>query len=409
MPQIEVSLDCTSSPAQVKLTQKRFLPLGAESKEDRVWKVPVCVKYPGGRECSLLQSKESTIALKHTKACPAWILANPGMGGYYHVRYDGKLLEQLIAKQFDSLDLPERVAVLGDTSALTISGAVKPSEALALVARVKDAPEHELVDTAIGIVGSIERMVTPALRPNYRRLVLKTFGERARGLGWLNRDGEAQEAKLLRNAIVPFVAETGEDPELIAQAQQLAPKWLADHNLVPRDLAWPVLSVAARNGDRAFFDRLVAAAKVEKEQIPREQILNAIGHFRNPELVRAAQDLYLTGPFDSRETWSLLSAGGSNPATRRAPFDFVKANIDVIEKKVASGITGGEGNSALINTANAFCDEAGLAEAEAFFKTRAAKYTGGPRVLAQTLERIHQCGVRVKANSGDVAEYLSKN
>ena len=408
VPQIDVSLDCTSSPAKVKFTQTRFLPLGTESKEDRTWKVPVCVKYPGGRECELLESKESTMTLKHAKACPAWILANPGMGGYYHVRYSGTLLDQLIDKEFDSLDLPERVAVLGDTSALTISGAVKPSQALTLAVRVANAPEHEVVDTSIGIIGSIDRMVTPELRPNYRRLVVKTFGERARALGWLHHEGEPEEAKLLRNSIVPFVAETGRDPELIAQAKVLAAKWLTDHDAVPRDMSGSVLAVAARDGDRAFFDQLVAAAKSEKDQPARERILNALGQFRNPELIKAAQDLYLTGPFDSRETWSLLFTGGGEPETRRVPFDFVKANIDVIEKKVASGITGGEGNSILIQSASSFCDEAGRTEAEAFFGTRAAKYTGGPRTLAQTLEHIHQCAVRVQANSADVKTYLEK-
>ena len=408
VPQVEVALDCTGPRPQVKLSQKRFLPLGTEAPQDRIWKVPVCVKYPEGRDCTLLDSKEMTVPLKHTKACPAWLLANPELGAYYHVRYNGDLLERLIDKGFDGLNLAERVAVVGDTSALTVSGAVKPSQSLALAARVKDAPEHELVDTAIGIVGSIDRMVTPEMRPNYARFVQKTFGARARSLGWLHRDGEAEEAKLLRNALVPFVAGTGEDAELTAQARVLTMKWFDDHNAIPRDMTWSVLSMAARKGDRELFDRFLAAAKIEKEQTSREQMLNALGSFRDPVLIRAAEDLYLTGPFDSRETWSLLFAGAGQPETRRFPFDFVAKNIDTIEKKVSTGITGGEGNSVLIGVANSFCDEAGRAEAEAFFGPRAAKYTGGPRTLAQTLERIHQCAVRVKENSGDVAAFLIK-
>ena len=408
VPQVDVTLDCTGPHPQVKLSQKRFLPLGTEALQDRTWKVPVCIKYPEGRECALLDSKERTVALKHAKSCPAWLLANPELGAYYHVKYAGELLQKLIENGFDKLNLAERVAVVGDMSALTLSGAVTPSQSLALVARVKDAPEHELVDMAIGIVGSIERMVTPPLRPNYARFVQKMFGERARSLGWLHRDGEAEEAKLLRNSIVPFVAGTGEDAALISQARALTLKWLEDHSAIPRDMTSPVLSNAAHNGDRELFDRFLAAAKSEKEQVSREQMLNALGNFRSPDLIHAAEDLYLTGPFDSRETWSLLFAGGNRAETRRFPFDFVKNNIDAIEKKVTSGITGGEGNSALIGVAAAFCDEAGRAEAEAFFGPRAAKYTGGPRTLAQTLERIHQCAVRVQANSADVAAFLAK-
>ena len=409
VPQIDVALDCTGARPQVKLSQKRFLPMGTDAPQDRVWKVPVCVKYPDGRDCALLDSKEMTMPLKKAKSCPAWLLANPELGGYYHVRYEGSVLPNLIDKGFAKLNLAERVAVVGDTASLVTSGAVKPSQALALAVGVKDAPEHELVDTAIGIVNGIERMVTPELRPNYARFAQKMMGDRARALGWVHRGSEeAEEAKILRNSIVPFVAGIGEDAGLLAQARELTMKWFDDHGAIPRDITWQVLSIAARKGDRALFDRFLAAAKAEKEQVAREQMLNAMGSFRDPELVRAAHDLYLTGPFDSRETWSLLYAGAGNPETRRVPFDFVKANIDAIEKKVSSGITGGDGNSALIGVAGSFCDEAGRAEAEAFFGPRAGKYTGGPRTLAQTLERIHQCAVRVQANSADVQAFLAK-
>lgn len=406
VPQVDVALDCTGPQPLVKLSQKRFLPLGTEAPQDRLWKIPVCVKDSGGRECALLDEKEFSLPLKHTKGCPAWILTNPGLGGYYHVRYSDDLLNQLIAKEFDHLDLGERVALLGDTSALAASGTVKPSQALTLALRVKDAPEHELIDTAIATIQSIDMMVTPELRPNYQRLVRTMLGARARELGWLNKDGEPEETRLLRNSIVPFVAEAGEDPELIAQAKELASKWLTDHNVIPRDITWAVLTIAARDGDRAMFDGLVNAAKSEKDHVAREQILNALGRFRNPDLIRAAEQLYLTGDFDSRETWPLLFAGIREPAARRFPFDFVKANIDQVEKRLASGITGGEGNSAVIGVANGFCDESGKAEAEALFGSRAAKYTGGPRTLQQTLERIHQCGARVQANSPDVAAFL---
>ena len=407
VPQVDVALDCSQAP-KVKLSQKRFLPLGTEAPQDRLWKVPVCVRYPEGRECALLDAKEMTMPLKHAKACPAWILANPELGGYYHVRYDADLLDRLVGTGFDKLNLAERAALVGDMAALTTSGAVQPSQALTLAARLKDAPEHELVETAISIVNSIERMVTPDLRPNYSRFAQRMFGERARALGWLHRDTDSEETKLLRTSLVPFVAGTGDDPELIAQARSLTLKWFDNHSAIPRDMTWSVLSIASRKGDKELFDRFLAAAKTEKDQTAREQMLNALGSFRNPALIRAAEDVYLTGPFDSRETWSLLYAGGNEPETRRLPFDFVKQNIDAIEKKVTTGITGGEGNSALIQVAGGFCDEAGRKEAEDFFGTRAAKYTGGPRTLAQTLERIHQCAVRVQSNSADVAEFLKK-
>lgn len=409
VPQVDVSLDCTAkSKPVVKLSQKRFLPLGSSAPQDRNWKIPVCLEYPGGRECTLLEQKEAAVPLKSAKGCPAWVDANPGLAGYYHVRYDGALLGQLLNARFSRMSIPGKVALLGDTAALTASGAVKPSEALELAARVKDAPEHELVDTALQILASIDRMVTPDLRPNRKRLIDSLFGARARQLGWAHQESDSEETRLLRGSIVSYVAEVAEDPELVASAKKLSLEWLDNHQVVGSDIAWSVLSTAAKHGDRALFDRFLEAAKKEKEQQPRQQLINALASFRQPELRREAQQLYLTGPFDGRESWSLLFAGMGEPESRRAPFDFVKANIDAVEAKAASGITGGEGNAALVQTAGGFCDEAGRAEAEAFFAERAKRYTGGPRTLAQTLESIHLCAVRVDANAADVAAYLRK-
>jgi hypothetical protein len=194
---------------------------------------------------------------------------------------------------------------------------------------------------------------------------------------------------------------------LIAQAKTLAGKWLDDHNAISRDMTSPVLATAIHFGDRELFERMLTAAKSEKDHVARAQMIRALGSTRDPKLIEVVHELYLNGPFDSRETWPLLFAG-RYPISDRIPFDFVRSNIDVIEKKVASGITGGEGNAALIAVAGGFCSEAGRKEAEEFFSPRAAKYTGGPRTLEQTLERIHQCAVRVEDSSPDVAAFLSK-
>jgi alanyl aminopeptidase len=57
-------------------------------------------------------------------------------------------------------------------------------------------------------------------------------------------------------------------------------------------------------------------------------------------------------------------------------------------------------------TATAFCDEQHRDEAAAFFKDRAAKAVGGPRMLAQALERVSLCIARRQAQEPEVAAFL---
>ena len=54
----------------------------------------------------------------------------------------------------------------------------------------------------------------------------------------------------------------------------------------------------------------------------------------------------------------------------------------------------------------AFCDAAHRADVEAFFKDRAPKYTGGPRILAQVLEGITLCEAAKAAQEPQVAAFL---
>ncbi len=50
----------------------------------------------------------------------------------------------------------------------------------------------------------------------------------------------------------------------------------------------------------------------------------------------------------------------------------------------------------------------GRAEAETFFKERSAKASGGPRMLAQALERISQCSAMRAAQQPGVIEFLKQ-
>ena len=62
----------------------------------------------------------------------------------------------------------------------------------------------------------------------------------------------------------------------------------------------------------------------------------------------------------------------------------------------------------LAGMAGSLCSEAERAEAEAFFTGRSTQYTGGPRILKQTMERINQCAAFHKAQSASVAAFFKK-
>ena len=75
VPELKVALDCTG-PSSASETHPEALPATRyEAPRDRIWKVPGSVKYPEGRDCTLLDSKEmkslsATVQAKHVHQSP---------------------------------------------------------------------------------------------------------------------------------------------------------------------------------------------------------------------------------------------------------------------------------------------------------------------------------------------------
>ena len=114
-----------------------------------------------------------------------------------------------------------------------------------------------------------------------------------------------------------------------------------------------------------------------------------------------AVGLILSGDFETREAMRILYGTAAHPETRPAAYAFVKEHFADLVAKLPR-----DAGANLSKVAAGFCEDAQRADAEAFFGTRSTKYTGGPRVLKQTLERIDQCSRLKKAESGHIATFL---
>lgn len=340
-------------------------------------------------------------------ACPAWVMGNDGGNGYYRVAYSASMLQKLLGAVVEHLSLPEKVGLLGDVYALVDSGDVPASDALPLAPRFANAPEHEIVDATKQISAlAVSRSVPDGLLPKGRQFIRDVFGERARRLGWKVVEGESEDTRLLRQALVPFAAREGRDEALIEDARRLARAWLQDHSVVDFGLAGAVLSTAAMAGDRSFFDALVAALASEQDHKSRQAIFSALGSFESPALARAAMQLFLTGNYDAREAFFPWLFGPLKyRGTQTLPFEFVKANLDAIVARLPREV-GEDFATSLASVGGGFCDASGHAQVEEFFRGRVKEYTGGPRRLAQVLETIDSCG-SVSARIGPaLAQFL---
>jgi alanyl aminopeptidase len=409
VPLVTAELKCTAGQRPVvAVSQKRALPLGSKAPAPQVWQIPVCLRYEGAsaKQCTLLTKPQAEIPLAGAKSCPAWVSMNAGQAGYYRTLYRGGMLKALLAGRGEHVTAAERIGVLGDAEALMRGGEVPAAEALRAAAEFGDSPVRQVVESTLSIAMSVGYKILPdELRPDFARFLRKVYGARAHALGWSAKPGESDEARLLRPGLLTVVANEGEDAELIAEAGRLARQWCEKRAAVEPEMVGAVLSVAAAHGDKALYDRLLA--ELDKTTDPRERgdLFHALGAFRDPALVRANFQLLVSGKVDPREAMGLLFGPMSYYRTRELPFELVRDNYEPLVARLPRAADS-DYSAGLPTVATGFCDSRQRAEAEAFFKPRMEKATGGPRNLAQALETIDQCTAIRGAQQASVAEFL---
>jgi cytosol alanyl aminopeptidase len=343
--------------------------------------------------------------LEAAKSCPAWVLPNDGMKGYYRSRLAEKgAVANLFAAGGKQLSMPEKVGLLGDLSALVKTGDVELGEALALVPGLVAEDNRHTLSAAAGFVGGLGGDFLPeALRPRYEALVRKTFGPKAKKLGFKVAATDDDDLRLVRPLVLSMAGREGKDPAVRKEALTLGTAWLTDRKAIHADVIDTALAVAIDEGGAEFYDKVLAAAKAEKDRRDRVRMISALTSARNPALVSRGLPLTLTADFDPRESISFMWGATSDYRTRPLAFAFVKENFDALVARLPK-----DAGASLPFVASSFCDLKIRSESEAFFTGRSTKYTGGPRNLAQSLEYIDLCVAYRARQQASAAAFIEK-
>jgi alanyl aminopeptidase len=406
VPLVRGELACAAgarSEARLALTQRRYLPAGSPGSAPQTWQIPVCYRWGAGssegRACTLLTEREATVTIAGAPRCPDWVMLNAADAGYYHGGYGAPALAGLLDHGWPRLSAAERMGVMRDLGALLGSGDLLAGDVLARVPRLAADATPEILEGALGLVSAIRpAVVPPAARPAFARFVARTFGARARAVGWLPKKGDDDRTRMLRPGLLLHVADRGEDPELLAEARALAGRWLDDGAAVPAEVVGAVLHAAATRGDRALFDRLRVELGKTRDDTRRQHLVRTLASFRDPALVRASLGLFLAGGIDPRQATELL---WQDDQVADVLFEFVQQHYDDIVARLPGELLG-----ELPTVGDPFCDDARRAEVKAFFEPRAGKLTGGTRNLAKSLERITLCAAQRRAHEASLGSFL---
>jgi alanyl aminopeptidase len=417
VPFVEVRTSCTTSRAEVTLRQSRFLALGSRGDRARSWHVPVCLRYEAGgalrEHCRLLTRPEERWSLPE-KGCPAWLHPNADGAGYYRFGLPGDGYARLQERASGKLTIPEQLVLADSVDAAFSMARLSASETLSQLAPLADSPERSVAGVPMQLLKffrdhGVPGPLVPRVEAYARRLYRGALGR----VGLLRckpavSARESEERRLARRDVVGFLAETARDPEVrrVTGAWGLAYLGRGEKpnpEAVDPDLADVALRVAAQEGGRPVFDRLVAFLRTSRDAQVRGRVLRALGGITDPVLAARARDLLLDPLLRASELVGLVFAHLGRTENREGFWRWLQANFGALLARLPATARG-----RLPIWGAFFCSEDRAQEAKRFFAPRMDRLPGGPRNLERALEINLLCAARVRAHGESARAFFAR-
>ena len=387
VPIISVKAQCSGNSTTVNLSQQRYYTdrTKFEAPNDQLWQIPLCMRGSAsgdGAKCELLTKKEETFTLP---GCSTWVLANAGATGYYRTGYSADAVRALASDAETKLTPAERIALQSDIWASVRVGREPVGDFLAFAQGLQADRNRAVADDVLGRLNYIGHyLVSGSDREEYRMWLRQYLAPAMKEMGYEPKPGETDEQRTLRARVFGTLGYDARDPETLEEARKIADKALADPASVDSELAGGAFSLAALNGDSAFYDRVLAATKNPKTPEQYYTYLFTLPQFSDPKLLERTLELAVSSDVRSQDALQVVGSVMQNPEGEKLAWDFIQSHWDAIAK------AGGPfASAAVVQSTSSFCD-AGMRDQVTEFFT-AHKVAAAERSYKQSIERINNC------------------
>jgi len=370
------------------LRQRRFFadPEAREEGPPTRWPVPIVFRFRDEKGLhehrELLRSETAEVSLPAKQ--PAWVLANAGARGFYRVSYEPRLLRALI-QGLPHLSGEERLNLVSDRWALVRAGDAQVDGFLRLLEGVsRQETDHSVLDEVVSRLSFIEyRGVSDADRPALHSWIRRLFAPAGSELGWDPRDGEDDDRRLRRAAVLRALALVARDPQSVETAQERFRGLVAPQaQPVDPNLLDVVVAAAARTADPARFAELRRRAEEELDPAAKRRFLHALAMVEHPELVPEAVQLSLSDAVRMQDFPSYMGTLLGNRAARELAWSLIQERWADVRKKADSPML----LRRLVEALGALTERRHLQEVEAFLAAHPIE--GARQAIAQTRERL---------------------
>ena len=402
-PFINVKSQCSGNTTTVTLDQRRYYydREKLQAPNDELWQIPMCMKSStGAQKCEVLTRKEQTVTLP---GCSTWVLANAGATGYYRAGYQPDAVRALAGDAESKLSPAERIALQSDIWASVRVGREPVGDYLAFAQGLGSDRNRAVLEDVLGRLNFVgQYLVTDSDRESYRAWLRQYLTPILKDVGWEPKPGESDEQRTLRARVFNSLGYDARDPEVLAQARKLAEKALDDPASVDREMAGGALTLAALNGDQAFYDRLMTAIKNPKSPEEYYMYLFTLPQFTDPKLLQRTLDYAISPDVRSQDALGVVTSVMANPQGEKQAWDFVLAHWDAVQK-----VGGPFASAQVVGSTGSFCDAHMRDQVVDFYA--AHKIEAAERTYRQAIERINNCVDLKSQQEPQLASWLGQH
>jgi len=343
-------------------------------------------------------------------ACPFDVFPNVDGAGYYRFALAPKDLARVRA-HLGALSIREKIVYAASLRAAFARATTPMKDVLAAVAPLAVDPDPAVAEEPMGYLTlARDWFFTTPLRSGVEAYGRGLYAPVARRLGWDVKKGEEDETRTLRSSVLGFLASTGRDPAVRAEARRRGLAYLGigkdgviHPEAVDTNLVGVALVVVGEEADAPTWDAMKALLVGSVDETLRGRLAGALGAAKAPKLAARARELVLDPALRDTEMFAPLWAQLSQPDMRDTAWAWVKEHYDAILARLPKH----HGGVQLVSTARAYCDEAHAREVEAFFAPKIESIEGGPRALAQALEDVRLCAAKRDAQEASGREVFA--
>jgi len=387
-----------TSTGKFTISQSRFF-LSPSIKPDpsRKWTLPVCLKTSIAEQCLIISPG---IDVSFDPPGP-FFFANAGGKGYYRSAYPPNIYKALVAGVETGLTPTERIALTGDEWAQVRANKAPIGAYLDLVGALKADPSAEVLGNALGGVNTAyERIAeTPQQKAALAAWIHSTFAPEFAKLGAPAPDDSPNTLEL-RAQLFGVLGYYAKDPAVLAMARQIVEKYLADRTSIDPTLGQTALSIAARNGDAALFDKLQHVYETSTDPVVQIGALRLLAQFEDPALVKRSLDYAVSGKVRNQDAAIQFTTALQIDATRDQAWQYIKTNWDKVQAQFTTSM-----GAYVVGSTGSFCTAEARDDVTTFFSTH--KVAASDKALKHAVERIDGCIELRKLQEPNLKQWLT--